>query len=99
MRETRLIPKSDSGVEAVANPGLREYVTGRTGIGLDLLPQLADEHAQVLGLFAVVCSPDCGEQFSMSQNFSRVPHKVGEQIEFLWRQMDFFSQHYYFSSF
>jgi len=53
--------QSDSGIEAVANPGLREYVARRTGIGLDLLSELADEHAQVLGLLAVVCSPDSAE--------------------------------------
>ena len=35
----------------------------------------------------------------MRQHFAFVPHKVGEQIEFGWRQVDFSSKHDCFSFF
>ena len=50
-------------------------------IGLDFLPQLVDEHAQIFGLFAVVRPPDGLQQPPMRQRLSLIGHQMSQAIQ------------------
>lgn len=45
-------------IEAVANPGLCDYVLRFIGIELDLLPQVLDNGPKIIDLIAIIGSPD-----------------------------------------
>ena len=77
-----------TGIEAVAYPGLGENIAGTRGVGLNLLAQVADKHAQVFILFDVVSTPKRGEERAMSQHFSGMLDEVDQQIKLFRREMD-----------
>src|SRR3954454_16331731 len=65
---------------------------GRAGrIGFELLPQPADEHAQVLHFFRLRRTPDFAQQISVSQYLAGMADEHAEEIELLWRQFDLLS--------
>src|SRR4051794_31948958 len=62
---------------------------GRAGrIGFELLPQPADEHAQILHLFRLRRTPDFAQQMSVGQYLAGMADEHAEEIELLWRQFD-----------
>src|SRR6185369_8123193 len=66
------------GIEAITDPGFGEDVAWARRVGLDLLAQVTDEHAQVFVLLDVVAAPEGRQQGAMSQNFSGVLYEVDE---------------------
>src|SRR5215216_441154 len=82
-----------AGVEAVADPRLGEDVTWRGGLRLDLLAQLADEDAEVFGLFHRLSTPDGGEQGVVCQHLAGVAEEIGNQVILLWREVHLRSLH------
>ena len=61
--------RSSPGVKAVPDPRLGKNVAGVRLISFDLFSQLPDEHAQIFGLFAIVCAPDSVSSFRESAPF------------------------------
>jgi hypothetical protein len=51
---------STTWIKSVAHPGFGQDVAGLGGVGFDLFAQLADEDAQVFGLFGVITAPNRG---------------------------------------
>src|SRR4051812_14590808 len=77
--------------ETVADPRLGEDVLGLRRVGLDLLAQLIDEDAEVLGLVAVIGAPLRLQQLAMSYRAAGVRDEVAQSLEFLRREADIFS--------
>ena len=75
-------------IEPVPDPWFGEQVPGFDRIGLQFLAQLADEHAEILGLFLGGLSPNRAQQSFVRQDAVRMPGHEDEQVEFLWRQTD-----------
>src|SRR5260370_24903992 len=75
--------------ETIPYPGLGHYVGRRSGIGIDLIAELADKQTQVLRLLGAACAPDRGKQRAMRSHFVRITGKIDEQLKFLWRQLQF----------
>ena len=70
-------------VEAITDPWLCEDVARFGGIGFDLLAKLADEDAQVFGLFDVIAAPDGAQQCAVRERFIRVADEVDKQLVLL----------------
>ena len=64
-------------------------------IGLDFLPQLIDEDAQIFRFFPVVRTPDSLQQAPMAESFSLIRDEMTEQFEFLGREADGISMERY----
>src|SRR5579872_1306404 len=76
-------------VEAVADPRLGDEVLRVARIGLELLAQLAHEHAQVLGLLLRGLAPHGLEKRAVRDDAVRMPRHVDEEIELLRREAHF----------
>ena len=72
-------------IKSVPYPWFGQNVARFGWIGFDLFAQLADEHAQVFGLFRVIAAPDRAEQRAVRQDFARVADQVREQFIFFRR--------------
>ena len=68
--------ESVAGFESISNPGVRQDVARVTLFRFQLLSQVADEHAQVFGLFDTVFTPDGREQRAVGNDFARVPCQI-----------------------
>lgn len=74
--------------EAIAYMGIGEEVPGLGGIVRDFLPQLAHEGSQVLDLFAVVRSPDGGEELGVGDGATGMTHEVVQNLVLLAGEAD-----------
>src|SRR5690348_4312733 len=74
-------------LEPVPDPRLRDDVFGLV-TGLNLLPQLVDEDAQVFRLLHALATPYCIEQHSVRQDFAGMACHKNEEFKFLGREMD-----------
>ena len=54
-----------AGLKAIANTRLGHEKTRVVGIGLDFLPQLANENSQVLDIVSLIAAPNILEQLVM----------------------------------
>src|SRR5579859_454308 len=75
-------------MKAVTNPGIGHDVL-RLVARFDLLAQLVDEDAQVFRLLHALSTPYGIQEHAVGQYFVRVPRHENQQLEFLWRQVDF----------
>ena len=62
-------------------------VFGVVGIGFDLLAQIADEHAQVVHLVAIVGTPDRLQKLAMGHGFIGMAGEIADQIQLLGREV------------
>ena len=58
--------------ETVPHPWVRQNVLRFRGIDLNFLPQMRDEYSQIVGLIAIVRTPNRLEQFPMGDGLSRL---------------------------
>src|ERR1700722_1061620 len=73
--------------ETVADPGFGVNVLRVLRIGLDLLPQLVDEDAQVFGFVAIIGAPHGLQEPPVRLRFSGVRNQLAEQLEFFGREL------------
>ena len=69
------------GRESVPNPRFADEVSRIPRIGLDLLPELSDEHPQVLRLIDGVAAPDGLQDGAMGEHAVGVPRQERKQLE------------------
>ena len=83
-----LTPRGASPVriEPIPDPRLSHQIAGVRGIGLELLPQLPHEHAQILRLFLRRFAPHRLEQRAMRDDTVRMARHVHEEVELLRRE-------------
>src|SRR5579871_3005866 len=56
------------------------------GVGLDFLPQILDEHTQIIDLIAVIRAPYGLKQLAMRDNLIGMLRKVAQQVQLFWRE-------------
>ena len=56
-------------------------------IALNLLPQLVDHYAQILGLFPIIRPPHGLQQSSVGERFPLVRDQQLQHFEFFWGQV------------
>src|SRR5271169_6956756 len=71
-----------SGFEPIAHPRLGDDIPLRRGVWLQLLAQLAHEHAEILHLLGALTAPDCAEQSAVVDDFAGTARQENQQIEF-----------------
>src|SRR3982751_5734139 len=86
-------------VETIAYPGFCQDVARRGRVKLNLLAQLAYEHAQVCRLGYSFDAPDRCEQRSMRENFAGMTNHVNQQGKLFRRQVYFMAAHHYVAAF
>src|SRR6266446_7989197 len=77
--------RSVTRLEAIPDPGLGENVLRSCRVRLDLLSQLADENAQVLGLLDIVAPPNRRQQRTVRENFPSMTGQMDHQIKLFRR--------------
>jgi hypothetical protein len=77
-----------SGSEPISNPGLTLDVPRVRRVGLELLPQLPDQHPKMLGLIDGLRAPDRFEDRAMRQDAPGVPRQQRHEIELFRREAD-----------
>src|SRR5205085_12316185 len=60
-------------------------------IGFELLPQPADEDAQILHLLRLRRPPNLTQQLAMGQHLASMRHQMAQQLEFFWGELDRFT--------
>src|SRR5262249_32188270 len=96
MKDGRLASTELFGnLEAVTNPGFRHDIAGRRRIRFKFLAQLANKYTQIFDLFGAVASPDCAQQCTVGNNFSRATGKVYKKIKFFGSEMYFLALKHY----
>ena len=73
--------------EAVADPRLSDDVM-RCVFVLYLLADLPNQHTQAFRLSGSVCGPDCGNQFSMTNDATWVLREIDQKLELLESKSD-----------
>ena len=65
-------------LETIANPGFRDQVFWRGGVGLNFLAQLPHENAQVFRLLRAVRAPNGSEQGPVRDHLTRTARQVDQ---------------------